>query len=512
MSIVRASDNSIKQALARHQHKPGDLKERWTPETSLDRPDALELQKNTDETRSALEAVLAQRIGQADTTRQHLSGENDAQRKLANAQYLRYTPSKDAPGRNPNIKQRVIKVVEVQKDPMEPPKFRHHKVPAPPTEPPPPVLRSPPKKLTKEDQAMWKIPPCVSNWKNAKGYVIPLDKRIAADGRGLQEERGGGGGATAGVKEEDRRGGGGATAAGVKEEERGGGGGAAAGVKEEERGGGGGARQVHLELYASVEAGDVTVSERHAQFAEDLYIAETKARQEIRIRNELAKQKAAREQENEEQKLRELAAKARKSRTNAFGGNKNRDEVEDYRKQEARAEVMRETLREHRMEKAGRNKQGRDRDEERDISELIALGKQVQPTSKGEGQYDARLFNQSGGLDSGFYDDGANNVYDTRLFADRSSANRIYQYDSKRLEQARDEFERAEEKAGGESNSAAAVYQRQAPVQFETAGDQDQFGLSGLLDDDDEDQQQKSGKRSREGADRDGGDRKSRRR
>lgn len=31
----------------------------------------------------------------------------------------------------------------------------------------------------------WKIPPCVSNWKNAKGFTIPLDKRIAADGRGL---------------------------------------------------------------------------------------------------------------------------------------------------------------------------------------------------------------------------------------------------------------------------------------------------------------------------------------
>lgn len=33
----------------------------------------------------------------------------------------------------------------------------------------------------------WKIPPCISNWKNAKGYCIPLEKRLAADGRGLQE-------------------------------------------------------------------------------------------------------------------------------------------------------------------------------------------------------------------------------------------------------------------------------------------------------------------------------------
>ena len=36
-------------------------------------------------------------------------------------------------------------------------------------------------------KADWKIPPCISNWKNIKGYTIPLDKRLAADGRGLQE-------------------------------------------------------------------------------------------------------------------------------------------------------------------------------------------------------------------------------------------------------------------------------------------------------------------------------------
>lgn len=35
----------------------------------------------------------------------------------------------------------------------------------------------------------WVIPPCISNWKNAKGYTIPLEKRLAADGRGLQESQ-----------------------------------------------------------------------------------------------------------------------------------------------------------------------------------------------------------------------------------------------------------------------------------------------------------------------------------
>ena len=50
-----------------------------------------------------------------------------------------------------------------------------------------PVMHSPPRAVSVKEQADWKIPPCISNWKNAKGYTIPLDKRLAADGRGLQE-------------------------------------------------------------------------------------------------------------------------------------------------------------------------------------------------------------------------------------------------------------------------------------------------------------------------------------
>ena len=75
----------------------------------------------------------------------------------------------------------------MQVDPMEPPKFNtSKKIPRGPPSPPVPVLHSPTRKLTAKEQQDWKIPPCVSNWKNAKGYTIPLDKRLAADGRGLQ--------------------------------------------------------------------------------------------------------------------------------------------------------------------------------------------------------------------------------------------------------------------------------------------------------------------------------------
>ena len=60
------------------------------------------------------------------------------------------------------------------------------KIPKGPPSPPAPVLHSPTRKVTVKEQQEWKIPPCISNWKNPKGYTIPLDKRLAADGRGLQ--------------------------------------------------------------------------------------------------------------------------------------------------------------------------------------------------------------------------------------------------------------------------------------------------------------------------------------
>jgi len=100
--------------------------------------------------------------------------------------YIKYTPSQQGPQYASGAKQRIIKMQDMPVDPLEPPKFRHTKVPRGTGSPPVPVMHSPPRPVTAEDQANWKIPPCISNWKNAKGYTIPLDKRLAADGRGLQ--------------------------------------------------------------------------------------------------------------------------------------------------------------------------------------------------------------------------------------------------------------------------------------------------------------------------------------
>uniref|UniRef100_T1JXD5 SKI-interacting protein SKIP SNW domain-containing protein n=2 Tax=Tetranychus urticae TaxID=32264 RepID=T1JXD5_TETUR len=97
------------------------------------------------------------------------------------AKYIKYVPQQAS------SQSKIIRMVSIQKDPCEPPKFRiNKKIPQGPPSPPAPVLHSPPRKPSVKDQKEWKIPPCISNWKNPKGFTIPLDKRLAADGRGSQ--------------------------------------------------------------------------------------------------------------------------------------------------------------------------------------------------------------------------------------------------------------------------------------------------------------------------------------
>lgn len=146
----------------------------------LQRPNDEKVAETTEETRRALEKITNQKVSAALPVR--------AAEKAGPAQYIRYTPSQQGDAFNSGAKQRVIRMVEAQVDPMEPPKFKiNQKIPRGPPSPPAPVLHSPSRKVTVKEQKEWKVPPCISNWKNAKGYTIPLDKRLAADGRGLQQ-------------------------------------------------------------------------------------------------------------------------------------------------------------------------------------------------------------------------------------------------------------------------------------------------------------------------------------
>jgi len=81
---------------------------------------------------------------------------------------------------------KIIRMQEVSIDPLEPSKFRHKKVPkSSGTAIPETVHHSPEREKSSSVPEEWIIPASISNWKNPKGYTIPLDKRLAADGRNL---------------------------------------------------------------------------------------------------------------------------------------------------------------------------------------------------------------------------------------------------------------------------------------------------------------------------------------
>lgn len=111
---------------------------------------------------------------------------NDGIQTDNSVKYIRYTPNQQGFGHNSGAGQRIIRISQTPQDPLEQPKFKHKRIPGALNEEPVPVMHSLSKKITREDQLAWNIPPCVSNWKNAKGFTIPLEMRLSADGRNLK--------------------------------------------------------------------------------------------------------------------------------------------------------------------------------------------------------------------------------------------------------------------------------------------------------------------------------------
>jgi len=353
-------------------------------EISLARPSEEEVAATKRKTQDALAGLVAG--AQAAQRPKNVKGLTRAE-----PTYVRYTPANQM-GDTSRKQDRIMKIVERQQDPMEPPKFKHKKIPRGPPSPPPPVLHSPPRKLTAEDQEAWKIPPPISNWKNPKGYAVPLDKRLAADGHGMR---------------------------------------------------------------------DVTINDRFAQFSEALHTADRHAREEVRQRSQMQQRLAEKEKAQKEEHLRMLAQRAREEaqgsrtarrassqtpprhtrRQSSYDSRSSRSRSSSYsrsptpnsedgreRAAKERERVRRErraenekALRQSRMG-AERKLQMLAREQNRDISEKVALGL-AKPTAAADTMYDARLFNQSSGFDSGFNEDQA---YDKPLFAAQELSNAIY--------------------------------------------------------------------------------------
>lgn len=162
--------------------KISDMKSKLIDEKdeSFFKPTSEELDETTEETRKILEKIISSKVAAALPV-QHAQ-------KAESAQYVRYTPSQQSGLNAGGAQQRIIRLVTDQVDPMEPPQFKiNQKIPRAPPSPPAPVMHSPPRKVSSKEQADWKIPPCISNYKNPKGFTVSLDKRLATDGRGLQQ-------------------------------------------------------------------------------------------------------------------------------------------------------------------------------------------------------------------------------------------------------------------------------------------------------------------------------------
>ncbi|RJE18341.1 Pre-mRNA-processing protein 45 [Aspergillus sclerotialis] len=402
-------------------------------EVSLDRPSEEEVQAQMEKTKNAL-ASLVEGAVTAQKPKNVKGG------KRADPTFVRYTPANQM-GESERKNDRIMKIVERQQDPMEPPKFKHKKIPRGPPSPPPPVMHSPPRKLTAEDQEAWRIPPPVSNWKNPKGYTVPLDKRLAADGRGLQD-----------VTINDKF------------------------------------AQFSEALFTADRHAREEVRLR-AQMQQKLAEKE-KAQKEEHLR--ALAQKAREERSGGGRAVsRQRSVSRSPSAYSSRSGSPSEDEAARERermRRERRQDAERE-LRQSRMG-AERRIQTMAREQNRDISEKVALGL-AKPTQSSESMFDSRLFNQTSGLHAGFNED---NPYDKPLFAAQDAINSIYrpraQVDVDDEETADTEMSKIQKtnrfevlgKAKEGFKGAADAEDRHGPVQFEK-DTTDPFGIDSMIAD-----------------------------
>lgn len=384
-------------------------------DTNLSKPSEEKKQEILTRTAEALGVRVASRTEAAYVT-------STAFKSKESDKYIKFNPKDSFNATDPNM---MVKITTQESDPLQPPRFKHKRIPRGVPSPPPAILHSPPRKLTLKDQQNMKVPPCISNWKNAKGYIIPLHMRLMADGRNIQ---------------------------------------------------------------------DLSINSRFSSFAEALYTAEKEARKEIEERNRVSAEINLLESRRVNENLQKAAMRAREEKTKIIASNissvaytdriRAKDDMEvngkrgkdedDLKAAQRQREAIRqqkryELRRNQRIEAAQKKKSKYAKDDEREITEKIALGV-AQPTSK-ETMYDQRLFNQSAGLSSGFGDEDDYNLYTKPLFADRTEA-ALYKIkkvdndapENDRLKKLifRKAFDGADKNSGG--NSAVEFEKKEVPL------------------------------------------------
>ncbi|KAF2725213.1 hypothetical protein K431DRAFT_281170 [Polychaeton citri CBS 116435] len=381
--------------------------------------------------------------------------------------FVRYTPADNQMGDSSGKKQdRIIKIMQRQQDPMEPPKHKVKKVPRGPPSPPPPIMHSPPRKLTAEDQEAWRIPPPVSNWKNPKGYTVPLDKRLAADGRGLQDTT---------INDKFAQ-----LAEALHSADR--------HAREEVQ-----QRQRMQQRLAEKEKESKEDHLRElAQKAREERAAATAQSSRGRRRSASRGRSSSRSRSVDSRSS--YSSYSSRSRSDSRPRSRSRSvdlaERDRREREQQRQDRRREAQRDLRKKNMGheRRMQVLAREQGRDLGEKVALGT-AKPTQSKETMYDARLFNQSSGFAAGFNED---QPYDKPLFAERDALNSIYRPNVGNDDEEEDSgqtLERIQNTKKFDSLGKApregfkgtdAVEERSGPVQFERDRG-DPFGVEEMI-------------------------------
>ncbi|KAE8222360.1 hypothetical protein CF319_g4440 [Tilletia indica] len=438
----------------------------------LDRPSEDVVRETAERTRLALEKITSGKIKAAQPKNVDQSG--------GSSSFIRYTPGGQQSGEG--SQQRIVKMTEIVEDPLEPPKWKFKKVPKGPPSPPPPVLRSPPRKITAQEQREWMIPPCISNWKNNKGYTIPLDKRLAADGRGLQDVHINDNFAqfSESLHLADRH---------AREEVR-----QRALMQQKLAAKEKAAKEDHLRMLAQRareerSAGGALPALGDAPGASSSSILPPNTAG----RPTAASVTAAAGSANPAAMQAALAGYG--SDSGSVSDDDDEDEAAARARDQLRAERRKEHERDLRMSNMGTEQRARVlmREQNRDISEKIALGL-AKPTMSKDSQLDSRLFNQEA-LPGSFGDEDSYNLFDKSLFQGSSAAAAIYRRPAGQggaddiygggteegigEEMQNDRFGLGKSKAFAGSELQEA---RHGPVQFEK-DTSDPFAIDKFLDD-----------------------------
>lgn len=448
-AIVKSGTNADKKVYSRLE----DMQAKEAKAEDIVVPSTEDEQETAQRTQAALEKLLADKTALNKPSGSAMVNAETSKNIEEKTQFIKYTPRPDAPGYNPAAAQRVIQMVPAQVDPMMPPKHKHVKAPRGPAEDPVPVLHAPPQKLTKEERDKWNVPACISNWKNSRGYTIPLDKRLAADGRGLREHTINSNFATL------------SESLYVAE------------------------NQARQEVRMRAQVQKKLVMHEKDRREEELRQLANQARLE---RSGLAAAPKQQDSDDEDSESNRSPPKRRQSLPDdqssdddipGAGSRRPPEETDEEvaarqrerLRKERRREREKELRQENNMELKKRKLEG-----ERDVSEKIALGVHT-GTGGGAGEVDSRLYNQSAGMDSGFGAEDEYNTYSKPLF-DRQSGvtsasiyrptrgetehNADESYD-KLVKGATSKFQPAKGFAGAEGGGEIRAGPRTAPVQFE---------------------------------------------